>query len=746
MAKDNTLGAPTEGLGQTVTFTADGGAGVPQLNLPERGALRTGVTGGNVTSTGRANQVQEARPDPTMEALMKLGGAVLQPMIKREQDAMFMEGMQRVAQGQAVKEIVDEQPWYSKIFGPTNLVDGARAYSAAAKAAAIATDLDARMDEIAAMPGQTFARHINDVLAQSSTGDDGTDAIVRQQFMSQMPEVMKKQARSHYLWQQKELVSANRAFVSTTFSRLAAADAAKRNAAEGTGEDGSISINATDEGDTLTVGIEALKAMETPAGMDPKVHKKAVAAEVVQSINTGSFAVYNMLSQSGAMAQFEPEQAAQIESAVNSMRTRTRAELPIEFSKVVAKASATASRAESTEDDVLLAVEEINKAYAKITGDSKPYVTATGATSLLQLLDREQQQELERAQRKVAAAKTPEDKAAAKADQVMELMGAIKVGRAINGAKSDDVRAAWAGLAATNPQEAFNARALNYSTITDDQFAETMRNNLAGAIKAGSGAGLHQVYMQQYKPLVDAAGADLGEAPALKYAGPHAETISAYHRYMRGKQNPTQADIDAAYAAALQPKIKEPTKLELAVTKELTTGVVGNIIDWFEDEVALKDPAGAARLVTPFVVPGADTGAAVKAAKAVAAESGVNLLGGYHWRRGQGQSDVISYFRGKHDVPNGQYSLAVKMGIETVAKENGLADVSQIIQVPDNNGIPQLAVFGIMANGDSGFALLPANRIEDLWANKEKVKVQEYRDKQRASDPRSTAVPRPLPK
>ena len=725
MPKDNTLGAPTEGLGQTVTFAAQGGSGTPQLNLPERGAARLGVGGGNVSSSGQARQVQEAKPDPTMAALMKMGGALLQPAIKREQDAMFMEGMQRAAQGEAVKEIVDEQPWYSKIFGPTNLVDGARAYSAAAKAASIATDLDARMEDISKMPGQEFARHINDVLGKAATGDAATDAIVKQQFMTQMPEVMKKQARSHYLYQQKQMIDSNRAYVGTVFAALAAADAASRNAPEGVTADGRVVGSVTDDGDVLTKGKEALQALQTPAGMDPKVHKKSIAAEVVQSINDNSFAVYNALVDSKAIDTFEPEQISQIHAAANSMRTRLRAELPAEFAKVIASATAVAGRAESTQDDVMAAVDKINKAYAKMTGDRKPYVTAQGATSLLQLLDREQQQELEKAKAASAKANTKAEKDEANASLVMTTVGALKIGRPVNGVKSEVLRDAWASLAGTQPDAVNSARVLNYTSNIDEDFADALRKNLTNAVRLGNSAALNNVYTTQYLPLVKAAGNDLGEAPALKYAGDNADVISAFHRYMKRIPNPTQIDIDVAYAAAIQPKPKDPTKTEKEVAAELTTGRLGKMWDALGgDSIAIKDPAGAARMLTPHIVPGADIGDAVRAARATAKD--INILGGYHWRRGTNQADLVEYFNVKHDVPDGERNRAVAMGVDTVAKENGLDSVTSVIQVANtNDGKPQLVVMGVMANGDPAFALLPATRIESEWANRAKTKAQE---------------------
>lgn len=723
-AKENTLGAPTVGLGQTVTFTAQDNVGIPQLQLPERGVARMGVTGGNVSSSGQARQVQAATPDPTMSALMKLGGKLLEPAIKREQDAKFMEGMQRASEGEAVKEIAEEQPWYSKIFGATSLVDGARAYTAGAKASAIATDLDSRMPDIAKMPGQEFARHVNDLLANNRTGDDATDAIVRQQFMAQMPEVMKKQARSHFLYQQGQLIEANRAYVGTAFKKLATADAMRRNTPDEVGPSAQLPNSATDDGDTLRVELDTLQAMQTPAGMDPKVHRKALSAEVVQSINEGSFAVYNMLEKSGAIGQFEPAEAAQIRGAVNAERARVRSELPAEFAKVLATATEATGQEGATQDTVMKAVDNINKAYAKMTGDPKPYITAQGATSLLQSLYREQQADLEHARRVSNAATTAAEKEAAKMLKINTTKEALFKGAPVNGVESDIKRAAWASLAASQTADVNAVRAKNFNTVKDEDYADALQVNISKAVQGGNGSLMYQAYMQQYAPLIKAAG-DLGEAPALAYAGGQAETISAFHRYIKNKPNPTQIDIDIAYSAAITPKAKEPTKTEQAVTAELTTGKLGTLWSMFPgDDIPLKDPVGAARLLTPYVVAGPDLGDAVKAAKAN--NKDINLFGGYHWRRGTNQADLVEFFNKTHNVAGDQYNRAVKMGVDIVAKENGLDSISHVLQIPNtNDGKPQFAVMGAAPNGDPAWALLSAQRIEDLWITRDKTKAKE---------------------
>ena len=46
----------------------------------------------------------------TQDMMMQLGGKLLEPKIQQIQTRKFLEGAQRVAQGEALKDIVDEQP------------------------------------------------------------------------------------------------------------------------------------------------------------------------------------------------------------------------------------------------------------------------------------------------------------------------------------------------------------------------------------------------------------------------------------------------------------------------------------------------------------------------------------------------------------------------------------------------------------------------------------------------------------
>ena len=756
MANDNTLGAPTEGLGQTVTFTASGGVGVPQLQIPDRGAVRMGTQGGTPTSSGQARQVQAAQPDPTMAALMKLGGNLLAPAVKREQDAQFMQGMQRAAQGEAVKEIVDEQPWFSKIFGATSLVDGARVYTASAKAAAIATDLDTRMTDIAKMPGDVFANHINDTLNKATSGDPVTDGLVRQQFVSQMDDVMKRQARAHFTYQQSQFVETNRAFIGTKFAGLVAAEAAERNGMEQVGKDGSIKVVAAQDGDAMVAAVRAIEAMDTPEGMDPKVHNKVLTAEIVQSINNGSFAVYNMLEDSKMMERFEPEQASAIRAAVNAKRSQVRAEMPVEFASVINSAQRATDIAGNTPEVILAEVDKINKAYTKITGDKKPYVSAQGASSLLQALHRTQQQELEDARRGIRAANSEVDKKAKEAETINRVVERLSGGAPVNDAKAEEKQAAWSRLELDNPDKANRVRVLNFATEMDPDRRDALRNAVHYAKMTGNEMHMFAAYTRYYAPLA-ANGGDSGLTAAAAYAGDHAGTMQRYHAHMQGKQNPTQMDRDFAYQAAIQEPPKEPTKKEEAIAKHYAQGWAGNLYDasaFWNDDVPVKNPKQLAARLAPHVVQGVDTDKAVKAA--LSNNRDIYVAGGYDWRRGTGQTDLNAFYerahkeRDKltpadkleaHTVDAAHRNRAFAMAVEETAKKFGLGEVTQVFQVGNaNDGTPQFGLLGSTPLGDTVSAYMTARDVETLW----KTRDERSRAKKRFG-PELTGVMAPVP-
>jgi hypothetical protein len=718
MAKDNTLGAPTEGLGQTVTFAAQGGSGTPQLTLPERGAVRIGTGGGNVTSTGQARQVQEARPDPTMAALMKMGGAILQPAIKREQDAQFMQGMQRAAQEEAITEIVNEQPWYSKLFGSTSLVDGARVWKANALVTDLAANLEGNAEEIAKMPGDAFSRHLNNMLSDNLSGDGPTDMAVRQQFMNQMPDIMRKQAKNHGLWQKQDAIESNRKSVAANLNRLVLADASARNPKKANA-DGSIPGSDTDGGDLLTVGIEAIKAMDTPVGMDAAVHKQMLSAEVIKSINGGSFAVFNMLEDGQMLDRFEPAQVSAMRGAVTALRTAKRADLPLEFAKILHKARESARIPGQTQAGIDKELLALNTEYKRITGDPVDYAKAEAASSLYDLLERQKEQDLREAERRRNAARASGNSGTEDKNHVLQLVENLTIGVPVNYAKATDKRDAWAWLETTDPSRAFATRVMRYETDMDENFRDKLRNEINMAVSSGSADTFHATYMARYLPLVEAAGG-MGEAAALAYAGKGGDVMSAYHRAYSSSATKGRATIDSSFALATSPAAKPLTPAEKLIETELKS----RIPDFLRSaDNVVRDPAAYSRLLAPHVSYSTDMGESIKAAKANAKEHGVTLLDGYAWKRDPRQADLRTFFQKNKLVASNEHHDAMAFGLDTVKRESGMDNVINVIQIADAaDATPQLQVIGTTPSGDTTFYTITGKRLEQLWDTRKSVK------------------------
>lgn len=61
----------------------------------------------------------------TLAALNKLTDGLLAPQIALAQKQQYFDGMSQVAQGKSLIQVEKDQPWYTKLFGPSATVQGA---------------------------------------------------------------------------------------------------------------------------------------------------------------------------------------------------------------------------------------------------------------------------------------------------------------------------------------------------------------------------------------------------------------------------------------------------------------------------------------------------------------------------------------------------------------------------------------------------------------------------------------------
>lgn len=705
MANDNTLGAPTEGLGQTVTFAAEGGR-TPQMQPVLRQSMRNSSTGGGATRTTQALQVPEAKQDATFAALAKLGGDLLKPHLEAERTAMYMQGMQKAAQGQAITEIVDEQPWYSKLFGPTSLVDGARAYAASAKATALAVDFEQKLPEYRKLSANEFAGVATKAVLDTVTGDPTTDMMVQAEVSKTFPTMMKNQAKAHLRYQQEVFEGTIAGNADAAFAALGQQAAAARHPG-----------STTEDADVLGAGLRALAAFDKPAEMDQKHHDQLIANSAVGAIGNGNFAVFELLESSGKLGQMGADAQYQIRRAKDQASSRARVNLPIEFATHLADFKGLSSDPAATDASIVAAAQALNAKYTQTTGDSSPLIPiSTTASELVQYRTAEAQRQAA-ARREIAATKGAADKALLKLDFAQR--------SAANAVREPSTLAL---LTPSEREDAFNeirvsgkqnlmpvVVAAAGAGVVDHVTKVQIQANVSAALQTGDATKFHLAYTN-WREIKVTAGDD--PLPAHVYGGEYKDQLMKYDKAVQGR-NLQPHELQAFFVEAMKP---DPKPIADAKRRKAVTEALSNAWDnslsylHFTNEVPPVDPAGLATALSPYLDPNLEADQAVKVAKAQAEK--LSIVGGYFWHKVAGTSSFGDWLLDplKASVGSDGIHRATRDAIDATAKSVGITDGIKIVQAPDTpDKVPRIIVWGIGTDGNVKSATLSASDVDTQW-------------------------------
>lgn len=360
MANDNTLGAPTEGLGQTVTFgfkVADKNTSQPM----QRGRVRAGVAGqagGNVTMA-RGVKIET---DPTVDMLMKVGSGLIDKEIKEARTTAYVSGMQRAMTGEAVEDIAAQQPAWSRVFGDSDAVEGARAYSTEAKVQEVLLSIENDMPNLRKMDAkganQFFVKSVNSAL----TGHSATDSAIMGAVQRSLPAVMKRHAQQHYAYMQEEAANQEATALDVAAQRLQNAAA---QAADGkiTGED-----YAEQE---ASVSMLAVPAM----GRDPDWVRKQRTSSFVLMAERGQFHALNAMEKLGITELLLPEQKAAVERSRQANELQYRSKFGELYTERISALTSLAERPTPgwTADNLMASMREMNDDYRMRTGSKTDF-------------------------------------------------------------------------------------------------------------------------------------------------------------------------------------------------------------------------------------------------------------------------------------------------------------------------------------------------------------------------------------
>jgi len=248
--------------------------------------------------------------DKTAAAIFGFAETLLKPMAAELAERKFLEGVQRASSGEALTEIVNTQPWYSKIFGPSSAVEGARQYSLDAQAAKFDAAVQNAMPTLRNTSPDELPAIIQKMGKEFQTGDPQTDVQLGLRLTKVLPNLIQAQTREFYKAQQEHAY--NQRF-----------EAAQQNATSLQ----LVSQNpmATDDDKQLRQ-TTFLQGFVLPAGVDPESHKQFVATSLASLAEAGQFHAVNLAINSGVMQSLPPDKRLQVERAVNQYKKQHAAE------------------------------------------------------------------------------------------------------------------------------------------------------------------------------------------------------------------------------------------------------------------------------------------------------------------------------------------------------------------------------------------------------------------------------------
>ena len=722
MAKDNTLGAPTEGLGQTVTFAGNAQGGVPQTSAMQRGSLRNSATGGGAQRTAQALQVPTPQGDSLFKTLARLGGEVLKPHLEAERTLKYMEGMQTAASGQAITEIVDEQPWYSQVFGSTSLVDGARAHTAAAKATAIAVDMETNMTTLRKMAPSEFAQYSTKAMQKAYTGDATTDMMLTQQVGQTLPSVMKAQAKEHIRYTQEVFDESRLASHTASFANLRAV---AQNSQRPT------STVAAD--DMVEAELATLRAITDLPDVDQQHQDKLLTSAVVGAVAQGNFAVYDLMHKSKRIEALSPEQQLHIERARHQAHGQAVGSISNDLLQQRADFETMAFDPTRNDDEFFAARDRINTQYTRETGDTQPLVSAGDTQRELQQARAVRLAELNR--RLAAEGKAPKASEVKADSEFLLATDLLKspLNTFVANLPAKEVQSVFdqarvmSGSGATiTPPFAHALAGVHGQGVMDKTTSEAMQHKWHAAKVSNNPMQMQQVYTDMYLPLVQAAGA-AGDVVAQKYAGGMADEMAQWHAAAKG-QKLGERDVLVAFTQAITPAVKPTTSAAKTLAlEEIKTGrtqgmlnALSRVLPFVDNRYTERDPERLANRVAPFIKGTRDTAAEIASIKR---EQRISVIAGYDMQAPIGATTYADWLANPEKNPftpdgvvvNRNEHQAFDEMVQYAKEVKGISGDATVLQSIDDGGVPTFLVMGANARNDEVISFFTAQEVVTHW-------------------------------
>lgn len=306
--------------------------------------------------------------DRTLEGIVQFADKAFGKQLDELRQANFLKGMQQAASGEALTDIINEQPWYTKIFGPSGAADGARAYTVQAGVASWANQQEKDMAELRKKSPDAIPEYINKNVNDLKTGDTATDVMMGMQIMKDAPTLMKVHARENYKYQQEQSVKA----------RYAAMDAAATSLQTAAGAEPDI----YDQYDNESRKYNLYQAIVLKPGEDQASQQASLKTFVQSQALAGNFHVLNHMVNDGIFGDLQLDDRITLEKNIKLQARQHAASAAEEYSTKIAMIQAGARLREYSGEQVDAEYDAINAEYTRKSGNAESVIprTTRGAT------------------------------------------------------------------------------------------------------------------------------------------------------------------------------------------------------------------------------------------------------------------------------------------------------------------------------------------------------------------------------
>jgi hypothetical protein len=248
------------------------------------------------------------------------------------------------------------------------VVEGARQYTASARSAQLAADIEARMPELAKLTPAQAASVYHSTVKAALTGDEAADNAIMAGAMRVMPSVMHRQVREHVAYTQAAALEAQSANFQAVAGRLQSV------------RGGSPGVQTPE--DYAELSRQVVEAAKQAAGQNLEQWAKRTTKDVLALADNGNLAAVYALEDAKLLDHLPGDAQLRVRTATQQAESRVRANAPLELHQrlqdIMVRTQFPPEVGGLRANQVADLVNVVNADFMRITGSRAPLLDTAG--------------------------------------------------------------------------------------------------------------------------------------------------------------------------------------------------------------------------------------------------------------------------------------------------------------------------------------------------------------------------------